>query len=78
MVHLDKTKNYALYNKFQERGISHVHLFLWIFSSSNIQNEDLYSKFTEKTINAELPDYLNDAELFEFIRNDQVHIYFKT
>ena len=45
-------------------GIPLVHSFIRIFNSSNIQNEDVYNYFIEKAINAELPDHLNDAELF--------------
>ena len=64
---MGKIKSYAIHIEFQERGSPHVHSFIWIFSAPNIQNETAYIKFTEKTINAQLPDHLKDPELFELV-----------
>ena len=50
MVHW-ATKCYFIRTKFQERGNSHVHSFIWIFNAPNIQNEDANTDFIEKTIN---------------------------
>ena len=60
---LGKTKHYPIRIEFQERGIPHVHSFIWIFNAPNIQNEATYMKFIEQTINGQLPDSLNDPEL---------------
>ena len=62
---LGKTK-YAMRIEFQERRSPVVHSFIWMYiNAPNIQNEDVCIECTEKTINAWLPDHLNDPELFE-------------
>ena len=62
---LGKTKYYAVQIEFQERGSPHVHSFIWIFNAPNIENEAAYIEFIEKIINPQLPNHLNDLELFE-------------
>ena len=66
-------KNYH----FQERDSSHVHSFIWIFNAPNIENEAAYIEFIEKTINAQLPDHLNDPKLFELVKPYQVQAHSK-
>ena len=56
---LGKTK-YAICIEFQKRGSPHVHSFIWLFNAPNIENEAAYIESIEKTINAQLPDHLND------------------
>ena len=51
---LVETKYCAIGIEFQERGSPHVCLFIWIFSVPNIQNEDTYIEFIEKTINVQM------------------------
>ena len=75
---LGKTKYYAIRIEFQEWGIPHVHSFIWIFNAPNIQNEAAYIKFIEQTINGQLPDSVNDPELFELVKTYQVHTHFRT
>ena len=79
---LGKTKYYAICIEFQERGSPHVHSFIWILNVPNIQNEAAYHeaaiKFIEQTVNAQVPDPLNDPELFEFVKTYQVHAHSKT
>ena len=60
-----KTKYYAICIEFQERGSPHVHSFKWIFNAPNIENGAVYIEFLKKTIHVQLPDHLNDPELFE-------------
>ena len=75
---LGKTKYYAKCTEFQERSGPHVHSFMWILNGPKIQNEAAYIKFFEQTINAKLPDPLNNPELFELIKTYQVHADSKT
>ena len=79
---LGKTNYYAIGIEFQERGSPHVHSFIWILNVPNIQNEAAYHeaaiKFIEQTVNAQVPDPLNDPELFEFVKTYQVHAHSKT
>ena len=79
---LGKTNYYAISIEFQERGSPHVHSFIWILNAPNIQNEAAYHeaaiKFIEQTINAQVPDPLNDPELFEFVKTYQFHAHSKT
>ena len=63
----DKTKYYATRITFQERSHSHVYSFIWIFNTPNIQNEDVYFEFLEKTINVQLSDHLNDPDPLELV-----------
>ena len=37
-----------------------------------------YIEFTEKTINTQLPNHLNDSELFELVKTYQVHVHSRT
>ena len=57
---LGKTKYYPIPFEFQEKDSPHVHSFIWIFNAPNIENEAAYIESVEKTINAQLPDHLND------------------
>ena len=70
---MGKTNCHAIHIEFQEKGSPHVHSFIWIFSVPNIKNEAAYIEFTAKTINTQLPDYLNDPDFFELVRTYQVH-----
>ena len=74
----NQTKYYAIRIEFQERGISSVHSFIWINNVANIENEAAYIEFIEKTINAQLPNHLNDPELFELVKTYQVHAHSRT
>ena len=62
---LGEAKYYAIHTEFHERGNPHVYSFIWIFNAPNIENEAAYIEFIEKTINAQLPDHLNDPDLFK-------------
>ena len=64
---LGKTRYHAIRIKFQDRFSPYVNLYIWIFKTLNIQNESAYIEFIKKTINAYLPDSLNDSELFELV-----------
>ena len=52
MLHdsLSKTKYYATQIEFQESSSPHVHSFICIFNTPNIQNENVYIEFIKKTI----------------------------
>ena len=72
---LGKTKYYAIRIKSKEGSSPHVHSFIWILNAPDIQNEAAYIKVIEQTINAPLPDPLNDPELFELVKTYQVHAH---
>ena len=61
-----KTKYYAIGIGFQEIGCPHAHSLIWIFNTPNIQNENSYIEFIDKTRNSQLSDHFNDPEFFEF------------
>ena len=73
-----KTKYYSVRIEFQEKSNPHVCSFIWIFNAPNIENEASYMEFTEKAINAQLPDHLNNSELFELVNTYQVHAHSRT
>ena len=54
---IGEERKYAIRIKFQEKVF---HSFIWIFNALNIENEAANIEFFEKTINAQLPDHLND------------------
>ena len=66
---LGEAKYCAIHIEFHERGNPHVYSFIWIFNAPNIENEAVYIKFIEKTINAQLPDHLNDPDLFKLVKS---------
>ena len=41
------------------------------FYAPNTENEVVYIEFIEKTINAQLPDHLNDLQLFNLVKTYQ-------
>ena len=49
-----------------------------ILNAPNIQNEAAYINFTEQAINAQLPDPINDPEVFELVQTFQVYAHSKT
>ena len=75
---LGKTKYCAIHIEFQESGSTHVHFFICILNAPNIQNEAAYISFIEQKINSQLPDPLNDPELFELVKTYQVYAHSKT
>ena len=75
---LGKTQHYAICMEFQERGIPHIHSFIWILNPPNIEDEDVYISFIEKTINAQMPDPQSDSELSELVKTYQVHAHSET
>ena len=75
---LSKPKYHAIRIEFQERDSPHVHLFILILNSPSIQNEATYFKFIEQTVIVQLPDPLNDPELFELVKTYQVHAHSRT
>ena len=66
---MENTEYFAIRTEFQERGSPHVHSVIWILNAPNIENKVVYIEFIEKT-NAQLPDHLNDPELFELVKNE--------
>ena len=73
MAHRDKT--IMLYILNFKKGSSHVYSFIWIFNAPNVENEAACIEFIDKTINSQLPDYLNDSEFFELVKTYQVHVH---
>ena len=50
-------------------------MFKLIFNKPNSGNWSANIQFIEKTINAQVPDHLNDSELFELVKNCQFYAY---
>ena len=72
MVHWEK-KYYAISIEFQERGSPHVNSFIWISMHQTVCIE-----FIKKIINAQLPGYLKDPELFQLVKTYYVHAHTTT
>ena len=70
-----KRKYYAIRIEFQERGRPHVHLFISIFNRSNIEYEVAYIELIEKAIYAQLPNHLNNPEIFELVKTFEIHTH---
>ena len=66
---MENTEYYAIRIEFEERGSPRVHSVMWILNAPNIENKAAYIELIEKTI-AQLPDYLNDPELFDLVKNE--------
>ena len=73
-----KTKYYAIHIEFQERDNQHVHSFIWIFDAPNIENEAAHIEYIEKAVNTQLPNNLNDPELFKLVKTCQIHAQSRT
>ena len=59
---------YIVRIEFEEIVSLHVHSYTWIINAPDIENEAAYIEFMDKTTNTQLPDLLNDAELFELVK----------
>ena len=59
---------YIVRIEFEEIVSPHVHSYMWIINAPDIENEAAYIEFMDKTTNTQLPDLLNDAELFELVK----------
>ena len=77
---LGKTTYYVYRIEFQIRGSPHVHSFLWIQNAPklNSETEEEYLKFVENIISAQLPDPLEKPDLYNLVKNYQVHTHSKT
>ena len=62
----------------QGRTSPYIRPFIWIFKTLNLENEDPYIAFIEKKINGQLPDHLNNPELFELVKAFQIHAHPRT
>ena len=72
-------QNIMLYVLNFKKGVVHMSIPLYMDSqSTKYPNEAAYIKFSEQTINAQLPDPLNDPELFELVKTYQVHAHSRT
>ena len=68
-----KTKYYAIRIEFQKAVCPHVNS-----NAPNVENEAANIDFIEKTENGQLQENLNDPEIFELVKTDQVHLRFLT
>ena len=59
---------YIVRIEFEEIVSPHVHSYTWIINAPDIENEAAYIEFMDKTTNTQLPDLLNDAEVFELVK----------
>ena len=58
---LGKTQYYAIRVKFQVRGSSHIHSFIWILNAPKLTkfNIDEYAKSDDSIVRSDLPDSMN-------------------
>ena len=70
---IDLLRKFAVHIEFQEKSSPNFHSFIWVFNAPL----PILSLF-KKTINAKLPNHLNDLELFELVKTYQVHSYCRT
>ena len=75
---MGRTKYYAICIESQETGSPHAHSYIWIYNAPNIKNEAGHIEVIEKTINAQLPEHLNDLELFELVKTYQAYTHSRT
>ena len=68
---LGKTKYYGV--EFQDRGSPNVHAFIWILNAPNIGNKTEYLVAIEKSVSANLPDPVEQLELFEHVKLYLIH-----
>ena len=61
---LGETKYYVILIEFHKKDSPYIHSFIWKFNAPNIENEAAFIELIDQTINAQLPDRLNDPELF--------------
>ena len=78
MVYWEKQNITLCVLNFKKRVAHNVHSFKWVFSAPKIQNETAYIEFIEKAINAQLPDHLEELEIFELVKTYQVHAHSRT
>lgn len=52
--------------------------FIWIFNVPNIEDEEEFIDFIERTINAKLPDYETKPGILKLVKSYQIHCHYKT
>ena len=77
---LGNTNYYAMRVEFQVRGSPHVHSFIWILSVRQLtsDNKPLYIEWLDGIIQTDLPDADKEPELFDLVKNYQMHRHSKT
>ena len=71
---LSNVNYYAIRVEFQVRGSPHVHSCLWVHNSPTIDgDQDLYVKYLDSVISANMPSQNDDPELYELVKTYQVH-----
>ena len=62
-----------------KKGVAHMSILLYGFSVHQIfRIRQPTSTLLRKQINAQLPNHLNDSELFELVKTYQVHTHSRT
>ena len=73
---LGKTNYHAIIVDFQVPGSPHVHSFIWILNAPQLSsdNKPLYTEF----IRTDLTDADKEPQLFDLVKNYQIHRHSKT
>ena len=63
--------NYVIKAEFQMRGSPHVHCFIWVKDPPLLtqKTKDEYKAYVDSIVRADIPDEINEPELYRFINN---------
>ena len=77
---LGKTQYYAIRVEFQVRGSPHIHSFIWILNAPKLTKLTLkeYKQWLDNIVRADLPNSLEEPELYNLVKMYQIHHHSKT
>ena len=75
--HIGKVLDHFYRVEFQTRGSAHIHCIIWIENAPKIgiNSDETVTEFIDKYITCALPDKDKEPELYEIVKNVQIHSY---
>ena len=77
---IGQVQHYVIKVEFQFRGSPHIHAFLWVPAAPvlNSETKDSYLSFVDSVIRTDLPDPVNDVDLYSLVSKYQTHTHSRT
>ena len=71
---------YAMRIEFQFRGSPHVHCFIWVdkFPTLTDENTNSFVEYLNMYVSANLPNLVDEPELYKLVKSYQTHAHSKT
>ena len=80
MGHCERPSAMQFELNFKQKGSPHIHSFIWILNAPRLTKETKndYIKWMNGIIREDLPSSNNEPELYDLVKNYQIHRHSKT